>query len=80
MRMLSFLRKSLKENMRDLMILIITLTMPPIYVLITYAVYNDTNQTYSILVDNRDEGITRYYSQSYLTSIHVKGCSFSKVQ
>lgn len=43
--------------MRDVMILIITLIMAPIYVLITYAVYNNSNQTYNILIDNRDEGI-----------------------
>lgn len=56
MRILSFFRKSLKENLRDLMILILTLVMAPIYVLITYAVFNNTSQTYHVIIDNQDRG------------------------
>ena len=57
MRILSFLRKSIKENIRDWKILVITLIMAPIYVLITYTVYHDANQSYSIIVSNLDKGI-----------------------
>lgn len=57
MRMISLLRKSIKENIRDWKILNITLVMAPIYVLITYSTFGNTNQSYNIIISNHDNAV-----------------------
>lgn len=57
MRIWSFLKKSLKENLRDWKILVITLIMAPIYVLITFATVGNSNPSYNVIVYNQDQGI-----------------------
>lgn len=56
MRIWNFLRKSLKENLRDWKILLITLIMAPIYVLITYTTVGNSNPIYQVIVNNQDQG------------------------
>lgn len=54
MRMLSFLKKTFLENLRDWKILILTLVFAPFFVFLMYAYYGVAPSSYVLLVYNRD--------------------------
>ncbi|MCC7354574.1 MAG: hypothetical protein IT330_12575 [Anaerolineae bacterium] len=57
MRLLSIFRKSLKEQMRDVLALALSLVFAPFFVVLYYMFFPGGSTTYWVLVRNRDAGV-----------------------
>jgi ABC-2 type transport system permease protein len=57
MKILSVFNKSMKENLRDWKILILTLTFAPAFVFLMYSFYGNAPTTYKVLVYNQDQPV-----------------------
>ncbi len=58
MKLLAYLKKTFKENLREWKILIMTLVFAPAFVYLMYAYFGATNPSYTLLVLNRDQPST----------------------
>jgi len=56
-KLLSVIRKSLKEQVRSFWMLVLTVSMAPFFVLIYYLINESTQPEYDIIILNQDEGI-----------------------
>ena len=57
MKLISVIRKSIKEQWRHSWILILTITMAPFFVYVYYLIIESSKPSYDLLVLNRDKGI-----------------------
>jgi len=57
MRILGVFNKSMKENLRDWKILILTLTFAPAFVFLMYSFYGNAATTYKVMVYNQDRQV-----------------------
>ena len=58
MKLISIIKKSLKEQIRSYWVLLLTLSMGPFFIFVYYLIIETWNPAYRILVVNNDEGIT----------------------
>ncbi|MCJ7682119.1 MAG: ABC transporter permease, partial [Candidatus Aminicenantes bacterium] len=58
MKLLSLLKKSWVENLRDWKILILTLSFAPLFVFLMHFYFGESVQVYEVIVINRDQGET----------------------
>lgn len=63
MKLLSVIKKSFKEQIRHFWILILTITMAPIFVSIYYLITETAKPHYDFLILNRDQGIENQSGQ-----------------
>jgi ABC-2 type transport system permease protein len=57
MKLLSVLNKSLKEQIRNFWVLVLTITMAPFFVFVYYLINEATKPHYDLLILNQDKGI-----------------------
>lgn len=57
MKLISVVKKSLKEQIRSFWMLVLTVSMAPFFVLIYYLINESTQPEYDIIILNQDEGI-----------------------
>ena len=57
MKIVSVIRKSYKEQIRNYWILLLTIIFAPLFVLFEYLIYNATKNKYELIVLNQDKGI-----------------------
>lgn len=57
MKLLSVIKKSVKEQVRSFWMLVLTVSMAPFFVLIYYLINESTQPEYDIIILNQDEGI-----------------------
>lgn len=58
MKLLSVIRKSIKEQLRNFWILILTVSMAPFFVFVYYLILESEKPHYDVLLLNQDKGIT----------------------
>ena len=58
MKLLSVIRKSIKEQLRNFWILILTVSMAPFFVFVYYLILESEKPHYDVLLMNQDKGIT----------------------
>lgn len=57
MKIISVIRKSYKEQIRNFWILLLTITLVPLFVLVEYLIYEATKNKYELIILNQDKGI-----------------------
>ncbi len=58
MKLLSVIRKSIKEQLRNFWILVLTISMAPFFVFVYYLILESEKPHYDVLLLNQDKGIT----------------------
>ena len=58
MKLLSVIRKSIKEQLRNFWILVLTVSMAPFFVFVYYLILESEKPHYDVLLLNQDKGIT----------------------
>ncbi|MCD4736092.1 MAG: ABC transporter permease, partial [Bacteroidales bacterium] len=57
MKLISVIRKSVKEQLRNFWLLVLTLSMAPFFVMIYYLINESSEKQYNIIVLNQDTGV-----------------------